>query len=148
MFHKIPRPVIKVLFRFFYVQMTITLLSIPPFVFAQSEHEMTRQSFISISNAFAYDLGKTYQMGKNCKKDLYNIAFSKAEGLFSRYMEQKEVQHAMLNYERGTKSKLGVVCERKELKAFMPVLHTRIDHYFKLAAPFTRSNFDSTTVSP
>jgi len=123
-------------------------MSIPSFVLAQSEHQMSRQSFISVSNSFAYDLGKTYQMGKNCKKDLYNIAFSKAEGLFSRYMEQKEVQHAMLNYERGAKSKLGAVCERKELKAFIPVLHTRIDRYFKLAAPFTRSNFDSTTVSP
>jgi hypothetical protein len=146
MFHKIPSSVIKTLGNFLYT--LIIWLSLPSFVYAQPGDEMTRQSFLSVSNAFAYDLGKTYQMGKNCKKDLYNIAFSKAEELFFRYMERKEIQHAMLNYEEGAKSMLGAGCERKELKAFMSVLHTRIDRYFKLAAPFTHSNVDSRAVSP
>lgn len=92
---------------------------------------------MSLSGSFAYELGKTYQMGKNCKKELRNIASSKAEGLFFRYMTESEVHHTMLNYERGVKSKAGIACDRKEFKASIPAINTRIDSYFKIAAPFT-----------
>lgn len=55
-------------------------------------------------------------------------------------MEENEVQHTMLNYEHGVKSKVGMACERKELKASIPVLLARIGNYFKSAVPFTHPN--------
>ena len=57
------------------------ILSVPLIVFAQSEQQ-DHQSFMSQSDSFAYELGKTYQMGKNCKKELRSIASSKATGLY------------------------------------------------------------------
>jgi hypothetical protein len=122
--------------------MAVILLSVPLLALAQSEPHADRQSFMSQSDSFAYELGKIYQMGKNCKKELRTIASPKAEGLFLRYMDEHEVQHTMLNYERGVKSKIGIPCERKELKVFVPVLQTRIANYFKIAVPFTRSHAD------
>lgn len=118
------------------------MLLIPLIVFAESELKMDRQSFILLSDSFAYELGKTYQMGKNCKKELRSIASDKAAGLFIKYMKEHEVQQTMDNYEQGIKSKRGMPCEGKELKAYVPVLQTKITDYFKTAAPFMRSHAD------
>jgi len=103
------------------------------------EPSVDRQAFISLSGSFAYELGKTYQMGKNCKKELSDIDSSKARGLFIKYMDELEVQQTMNNYEQGVKSKITMNCEKKELKASIPALHSQIDNYFKVAAPFMRS---------
>jgi hypothetical protein len=59
---------------------TIFLISLV--TYAQSETEVDRQSFMALSAALAYELGKTYQMGQNCDKELSSIGPARAEGLF------------------------------------------------------------------
>lgn len=118
---------------------TVILLSIPLTAFAQSETQIDRQSLMSQSASFAYELGKAYQMGKNCKKELSNIAPSKASGLFINYMEEYEVQKTMSNYEGGMKVKSGMLCERKELKSYLRELRVKIPEYTKAAMPFMHS---------
>lgn len=117
----------------------LSVLLIALIALTMPEPQVDRQTFISLSGSFAYELGKTYQMGKNCKKELSDIDSSKARGLFIKYMDEPELQQTMNNYEQGVKSKSEMACERKELKASVPVLHARIDNYFKVAAPFIRS---------
>lgn len=111
-------------------------MSIPLTVFAQSEPQIDRQSFMSQSALFAYELGKAYQMGKNCKKELSNIDPSKASGLFINYMEEYEIQKTMNHYEGGMKTKSGMPCERKELKSHLQELRVKIPKYTKAAMPF------------
>lgn len=117
----------------------VIFLYVPLIALAQSEPQMDRQSFMSLSDSFAYELGKAYQMGKNCKKELSNIAPSKASDLFINYMAEHEVQQTMSNYERGMKIKRGMLCERKELKSHLRELRARIPEYTKTAVPFMRS---------
>jgi len=118
------------------------LLSISLTAFAQSEPQVDRQSFMSRSASFAYELGKAYQMGKNCKKELSNIAPSKASGLFINYMAEHEVQQTMSNYESGMKIKSGMLCERKELRTHLRELRLKIPEYTEAAVPFIRSQAD------
>jgi hypothetical protein len=115
---------------------------VPLTAFAQSEPQANRQSFMSQSALFAYELGKTYQMGKNCKKELGNIAPSKASGLFINYMAEHKVQQTMSNYERGMKVKSGKPCERKELKSYLQELRVKIPEYTNAAMPFRRTQID------
>ena len=123
-------------------QGVVILLFVPLIAFAQSESQMERQSFLSLSDSFAYDLGKTYQMGKNCNKELGNIASSKASGLFINYMAEQEIQQTMSNYERGMKVKSGMPCKRKELKTSLRGLRVKIPEYTKAAMPFMRPQVD------
>ncbi len=117
---------------------TLILLLIPVVAFAQSPTQIDRQSFVSLTDSLAYELGKAYQMGKNCKKELSSIAPPKAAGLFINYMKENEVQQTMNNYESGSRSKSGTLCEREELKAFGSALRTRMAYYIKIATPFMR----------
>jgi hypothetical protein len=121
---------------------TVILLSISLTAFAQSEPQVDRQSFMSRSASFAYELGKAYQMGKNCKKELSNIAPSKASRLFINYMAEHEVQQTMSNYESGMKMESGSLCKRKELKNSLRELRLKIPEYTKAAVPFMRSQAD------
>jgi hypothetical protein len=121
------------------IYMAVIFLYVPLIALAQSEPQMDRQSFVSLSDSFAYELGKAYQMGKNCKKELSNIAPSKASSLFLNYMAEHEVQGTMSNYERGMKVKSGKLCERKELKSQLRELRVKIPEYTKAAVPFMRS---------
>ena len=129
-------------------QEVVILLFVPLIAFAQSESQMDRQSFLSLSDSFAYDLGKTYQMGKNCKKELSNITSSKASGLFINYMAGHEVQQTMSHYERGMKVKSEMLCERKELKTYLRRLRVKIPEYTKAAMPFMRPQVDRDFLRP
>ena len=124
--------------KFFVKYGIVILLFVPLIAFAQPDPQLDRQSFMSQSASFAYDLGKTYQMGTNCKKDLGNLAASKAESLFIHYMSEQEVQQTMDNYERGMQVKSGMACERTELKTFLRGFRVKIPEYTKAAVPFMR----------
>lgn len=114
------------------------MLLIPAVANAQSPVLTDRQSFVSLSNSLAYDLGKTYQMGKNCDKELSSIGPSATSDLFINYMKEQEIQLRMNYYANGLESKLFSLCEQKELTATGPILITRISNYVKGATPFLR----------
>jgi hypothetical protein len=116
--------------------LVLIILFVPAVTFGQSTSDT--QSFRVLSDSFAYELGKAYQMGKNCNKELSSISPPKAAGLFINYMKEHEVQQTMSNYESGLKSKSETRCEAAELKVFMPVLQARLANYIKIATPFMR----------
>ena len=118
--------------------LAVTIFLIPLVTFAQSTTQVDRQSFLSLSDSFAYELGKTYQMGRNCDKELSSIGPSKMAGLFIKYMNKHEVQQTMNHYESGSVNKSGALCEQEELKAFGPLLNKRMTHYINIAKPFMR----------
>ncbi|MEO6564069.1 MAG: hypothetical protein ABIN99_13685 [Nitrosospira sp.] len=109
---------------------------VPTVTFSQSASDT--QSFKAISDSMAYELGRAYQMGRNCNKELSSISPPKAAGLFINYMKEPEVQQTMSNYENGLKSKSEAHCDAAELKVFMPALQTRLANYIKIATPFMR----------
>lgn len=88
----------------------VIILMIPLVIFAQSTTPIDRQSFLSLSDSLAYELGKAYQMGKNCDKELSSIGPSKMAGLFIKYMNKHEVQQTMNHYESGSVNKSGALC--------------------------------------
>lgn len=116
----------------------VTFLFAPLVAVGASTAQVDRQSLTSLSDSLAYELGKAYQMGQNCNKELGSIAPPKAAGLFINYMKEHEVQKTMNNYENGLKSKKGTACEKEELQAYLPVLQTRLANYIKVATPFMR----------
>jgi hypothetical protein len=98
----------------------ILAASAPLSALAQEAGKVDRQSFMALSDSIAYELGKAWQMGQNCKRDLTSVSPPKAAGLFINYMKEGEVQKTMKNYEDGMKSKESAVCEQAELKAYLP----------------------------
>jgi hypothetical protein len=89
---------------------TITFAESPP---------VSRTVLANLSDALAYDLGKTYQMGHNCRRELQSLSPPKAAGLFINYFDEKEVQTIMNNYESGMNSQKNSACDSTELRAFM-----------------------------
>lgn len=122
----------------FFTQCKVAIFFLIPLVtFAQSPN-VDRQSFLSLSSSLAYEFGKTYQMGKNCNKDLGSLAPQKVAGLFINYMKENEVQNMMNDYGSGSKIKYATECEREELKAVVPILQKRLAYYIQIASPFMR----------
>lgn len=120
--------------------LTAIIFLIPSVAHAQpNPPEPERRIFLSQSESLAYELGKTYQMSKNCNKEFTKISPAKARGLFIRYMEEQEVEKTMKSYQSGVASKSQGNCERRELKASAPGLDALIVQYFKSALPFTRN---------
>ena len=107
-------------------------------VFAADPELVSRKVLTDLSEALAYDLGKTYQMGQNCRRELESVSLPKAAGLFINYFNEKDVQAIMNNYESGMNSQKNKACDSKELKAFMPVMMEKLSNYIKLATPYTR----------
>jgi hypothetical protein len=101
--------------------------------------EPERRAFLSQSESLAYELGKTYQMSKNCDREFTKISPAKARGLFIRYMEEHEVEKTMESYQSGVASKSQANCQRWKLKASAPGLDALIVRYFKSALPFIRN---------
>ena len=113
-------------------------LCLPLSVLAQTPGQLDRQSFMALSDSLAYEFGKAWQMGRNCKRDLGSVSPPKAAGLFINYMKEDEVQKTMKNYENGLLSKQSAQCEQEELKAYLPALQTRLANYIKIATPHMR----------
>lgn len=105
---------------------------------ASPSTQITKASLFDLSVALAYELGKAYQMGQNCQKEIASVAPPKAAGLFINYFNEQEVQRIMNNYERGMKSQKGRACQTNELQAVMNVLKEKMSNYIKLATPHTR----------
>jgi len=116
----------------------ILAAALPLSASAQDAGKVDRQSFMALSDSVAYELGKAWQMGHNCKRDFGNVSPPKAAGLFINYMKEAEVQKTMKNYEDGMHSKESAVCEQEELKAYLPALQTRLANYIKLATQHRR----------
>jgi len=117
---------------------TLVLLLSTALVFAADPQLVSRKVLTDISDTLAYDLGKMYQMGENCGRELQSVSPPKAAGLFINYFNEKEVQTIMNNYENGMNSQKTKVCDSLELKAFMPVMMEKVSNYIKLATPHTR----------
>jgi len=117
---------------------TLVLLLSTALVFAADPQLVSRKVITDISDTLAYDLGKMYQMGENCGRELQSVSPPKAAGLFINYFNEKEVQTIMNNYENGMNSQKTKVCDSLELKAFMPVMMEKVSNYIKLATPHTR----------
>lgn len=103
---------------------------------AQSAKEMDHRSFMALSATLAYELGKTYQMGQNCNKDLSSIGPARTEGLFGRYMKGKDVEQTMIHYGKGMHNEFYAVCDREELKASGSELIGRMTQYGKIGDHF------------
>jgi len=80
---------------------TLVLLLSTALVFAADPQLVSRKVLTDISDTLAYDLGKMYQMGENCGRELQSVSPPKAAGLFINYFNEKEVQTIMNNYENG-----------------------------------------------
>jgi len=117
---------------------TLVLLLSTALVFAADPQLVSRKVLTDISDTLAYDLGKMYQMGENCGRELQSVSPPKAAGLFINYFNEKEVQTIMNNYENVMNSQKTKVCDSLELKAFMPVMMEKVSNYIKLATPHTR----------
>lgn len=116
---------------------TLLLMLVPVSVYAESP-TITKKSLLDLSEALAYDLGKTYQMGQNCKRELDNFSPPKTAGFFINYFNEQEVQTIMDNYGKAMGNEKSKGCDMKELKVFMPIIIEKLANYIKLATPFTR----------
>jgi hypothetical protein len=114
----------------------VTIFFVSLVAHAQTAKEMDRRSFMALSATLAYELGKTYQMGQNCDKDLSSIGPARTEGLFGRYMKGKDFKQTMIHYNKGMQDEFYAVCDREELKASGAELIARMTQYGKIADPF------------
>lgn len=100
--------------------------------------DISKEALLSLSDSIAFDLGRGYQLGQNCNRELGSISIPKAAGLLINYLDEREVQKVMQRYAAGMKSLEGEKCDSAELRAFMPALQEKLANYVKIATPHTR----------
>lgn len=105
---------------------------------AFAESPLSQKMLADLSDALAYDLGKAYQMGQNCNRELQSISPAKAAGLFINYFNEQEVQTIINYYSNGMQSQKSKACDSKELQAYMIALMEKLSNYIKVATPYTR----------
>ncbi len=97
---------------------------------------ISKTALFAISKTLAYDMGKAYQLGKNCHNELASISKPRAIGLFSIYFDDHEVREFMTNYDNAVIEVKGRSCNLDEIGE--PLLVTKIADYMRKAAPLAR----------
>lgn len=86
--------------------------------------------------SLAYEMGKTYQLAKNCGQDLDNIAEPRAVTLLLNYLEEKDVKAAMNQYRHSVAREKGKSCNLEKIE--IHTLMNKIARFMRQSAPFTR----------
>jgi len=97
------------------------------------QHNVSRRSFISISEALAFEIGKTYQRAQNCGQDLTNLSTITTTNLFLNYLTKNNVEIVMKQYEHSSLQQKGKSCNLEEIN--VQALIIKIGDYMRLAAP-------------
>jgi hypothetical protein len=113
----------------------VIIFAVPVLSYAQ-QVPISKTFLFAISKTLAYDMGKAYQLGKNCHSELASISKPRAIGLFSNYFNDHEVREFMTNYDNAVIEVKGRSCNLDEIK--VPLLVRKIADYMRKAAPLAR----------
>lgn len=103
-------------------------------VYAQ-QGNTTQRLFIT-SESLAYEMGKTYQLAKNCGQDLSNISAPRATVLFQNYFSEHEVTVIMKQFNSAMTQMQARSCKLDAIQ--IHALIQKMGEYLRLAAPFAR----------
>ena len=113
----------------------VVIFAVPIPNYAQ-QSPISKTTLFAISETLAYDMGKAYQLGANCHRELVSISKSRAIDVFSNYFGDQEVRKFMTNYDNAVNEVKGRSCDLDEIR--VPQLVRNIADYMRKAAPFAR----------
>ncbi|MEN8131692.1 MAG: hypothetical protein ABFS45_16190 [Pseudomonadota bacterium] len=113
----------------------VVIFAVPIPNYAQ-QGPISKTTLFAISETLAYDMGKAYQLGANCRRKLVSISKSRAIDLFSNYFGDQEVKKFMTNYDNALNEVKGRSCNLDEIR--VPQLVRKIADYMRKAAPLAR----------
>ena len=105
-------------------------------VFAD-QASLSKDAFRLRSESLAYEMGKTFQLAKNCGQDMPNISVSRATALFMNYYRKHEVKVIMAHYKFSASQEKGKSCNRRNVEFHR--LMQKMGTYIRLAAPFSKN---------
>lgn len=93
-------------------------------------------SLLASGESLAYEMGKTYQLAKNCGQNLDNIAEPRAVTLLLNYLEENDVKTAMNQYKHSLAREKGKSCNLEKIE--IHTLMNKIAKFMRRSAPFAR----------
>ncbi len=97
--------------------------------------DTTRHLFI-ISESLAYEMGKTYQLARNCGQDLSNISAPRATVLFRNYFSEQQATVIMKQFSYSMTQMQTRSCKLDAIQ--IHALIQKMGEYMRFAAPFSR----------
>ncbi|HEC30361.1 MAG TPA: hypothetical protein ENI65_12325 [Gammaproteobacteria bacterium] len=91
---------------------------------------------LASGESLAYEMGKTYQLAKNCGQNLDNIAEPRAVILLLNYLEENDVKTAMRQYKHSLAREKGKSCNLEKIE--IHTLMNKIAKFMRQSASFAR----------
>lgn len=96
----------------------------------------SKNTLLTASKALASEMGKTFQLAKNCGQDMRNISVASTATLFRNYFEEYEVKIIIQQYEFNIEKEKGKSCNREKVE--FHILMNKMSVFIRTAVPFTK----------
>ena len=80
--------------------------------------DISKKSLLESSESLASEMGRTFQLAKNCQQDMSNISADSAVKFFKNYFAEHEVEIIMKQYMLFASQEKGKLCEREKIKFY------------------------------
>lgn len=94
---------------------TILLLCVIHVSVSAEKISHSNRALFSSSESLAFEMGRTFQLAKNCGQDMPNISAIQAAHLFENYFERREVNIIMKHYEHSVAQEKEKSCNREKV---------------------------------
>lgn len=106
----------------------LVCLSAPSQSDAQS---ISRESFVRQSEILAFEIGRTFEMGRQCNVTLDGLSRSAASLLFGPYVPQAEAGQILTHYDLGVNSSSRAACDQRWLTDEIRNVNARMNYYLQ-----------------
>ncbi len=112
--------------------LTLVTFTVPAVTYAQ-QSQTKEQSLFAQSKMIAYEMGRTYQSGKNCHNIFDGISEARAATLFHNYYNKQQTQEIMIHYRKAVIHTAEKACNLGTIK--VTELLTKIGDYMRASTP-------------
>ena len=98
------------------------------------QHRISKNTLLASSESLASEMGKTFQLAKNCEQNMENISAASASTLFRNYFDKHDVIKIMKQYELYVANEKGKLCKRDKVEFY--VLMDKMAAYIRVAGSY------------
>lgn len=113
----------------------LLICSIQISVYAE-QTAISKKSLLVQSEYIASEMGKTYQLARNCGQVLDNISTNNTATLFRNYFEEDDVKNIMKQYKEYVAQEKGKSCNRDKVEFHL--LMKKLSVYIRMGASFRK----------